>query len=260
MTLATLFFVASKVIWGLLSPGSWIVAGVALTLLGAVRRRRRLALAAGVPTLLFVVVLGIVPLGEILARPLESRYPPAPPLANVTGIVVLGGAEWPAYMRPGLPQVNAAGERLIETATLARAFPDARVVYTGGTGALGGGGRPGSHAAMARALLVGLGVAADRIELEDQSRNTTENAAYSHALVDPQPGETWVLVTSAQHMPRAMMSFARAGWGDITPWPTDYRSMRAGWAPVWDLPQNLFQFTQTLKEYVGLAVYALTGR
>lgn len=250
--MATAFFIASKLIWALLSPGSWIVAGVALAVLGGALGRRRLALWAGLPVLGFLVLLALVPLGEILARPLEGRYPAAPPLQDITGIIVLGGAEWPAYARHGLPQVNAAGERLIETATLARAFPDARVVYTGSY----------PHAPMARLLLARLGVDPDRIELEQHSRNTVENALFSHAQIDPKPGERWVLITSAQHMPRAMASFARAGWNanDIIPWPTDFRSTRGGWVLVWDLPQNLFQFTHTLKEHVGLLVYGLTGR
>ncbi|MBW7922550.1 MAG: YdcF family protein [Rubellimicrobium sp.] len=258
--MGTAFFVVSKLVWGLVNPGSWIALGLALAVLGAALHRRRLALWAGLPTLAFVVTLSIVPLGEIIARPLEMRYPVAPPLAEVTGIIVLGGSEWPAYVHGGQPQVNAAGERLIETATLARTWPEARVVFTGGDGGLNPSGRVSGHAAMARALLVQLGVAPGRIELESRSRNTAENATFSHALVDPQPGETWVLVTSASHMPRAMASFARAGWEGVIPWPVDYRSTLWGWSPVWDLPQNLFQFTQSLKEYVGLVAYALSGR
>jgi uncharacterized SAM-binding protein YcdF (DUF218 family) len=48
-------------------------------------------------------------------------------------------------------------------------------------------------------LLESLGVARDRITLEDHSRNTVENAVYSKAIVQPDPGERWLLVTSAYH-------------------------------------------------------------
>lgn len=258
--MGTVFFVVSKLAWGLLNPGTWIALGLGLAVLGAALGRRRLALWAGVPALAFVLVLGFLPLGEILARPLESRYPPAPPLADVTGIIILGGAELPAYVRAGQPQVNAAAERFIEGAALARAWPEARVVFTGGSGGLAGMGRMSAHAAMARALLIELGVEPERIELEPASRNTAENAAFSRALVDPQPGETWVLVTSAVHMPRAMASFARAGWEGVTPWPADYRSTPGTGPLAWNLPENLFQFEKTLKEYVGSLAYSLAGR
>lgn len=258
----TLFFIASKLIWALLRPDSWLALGLALTVLGVVVGRRRLALWAGVLTLVFTLVVGFVPLGAILARPLELRYPVAPELAQVDGIIILGGAELSAHAAAhgGRPQVNDAGERFIEGGVLAREWPEARVVFTGGSGGLAGIGRMSGNAAMARALLIELGVAPERVELEPASRNTAENAAFSHMLLDPQPGENWVLVTSAVHMPRAMTSFSRAGWEGVTPWPADYRSTNHNGPIAWNLSENLYQLEKTLKEYVGSTAYSLTGR
>ena len=48
-----------------------------------------------------------------------------------------------------------------------------------------------------------------RITTEDRSRNTDENVRFSKRLVDPKPGETWLLVTSAYHMPRAVGAVPR---------------------------------------------------
>ncbi len=73
-------------------------------------------------------------------------------------------------------------------------------------------------------FFVSLGIDPDRIIWEDQSRNTAENARFSCEVAAPASGETWVLVTSAFHMGRALTSFEAAGWGDIVPSPFDYRT------------------------------------
>ncbi|TIP75310.1 MAG: YdcF family protein, partial [Mesorhizobium sp.] len=72
-------------------------------------------------------------------------------------------------------------------------------------------------------LFAALGVTADRLILEKKSRNTDENAAFTRGLVTPKPGETWLLVTSAFHMPRAKALFDKVGFATV-PWPVDYRT------------------------------------
>ena len=67
---------------------------------------------------------------------------------------------------------------------------------------------------------------ASRLTLEDRSRNTIENAVYSKALAQPKPGERWLLVTSALHMPRAMGAFRQAGFA-VEAYPVDYQTN--GW-------------------------------
>ena len=68
-----------------------------------------------------------------------------------------------------------------------------------------------------------LGIPAERIELEDRSRNTVENAVFTRALVNPKPNERWLLVTSAAHMPRAIGTFRQAGF-PIEAYPVDWRT------------------------------------
>ena len=102
---------------------------------------------------------------------------------------------------------------------------------------------------------------ADRLVFEEQSRNTHQNAVLTRALVQPKPGETWLLVTSASHMPRAMGVFRRAGWGDIIPWPVNYRTGRSA-AAMYDapFPDRLGQVEWAVREYIGLTAYWLMGR
>ena len=68
-----------------------------------------------------------------------------------------------------------------------------------------------------------LGIAHDRITAEEQSRNTIENAVFSRLLADPKPGERWLLVTSAFHMPRAIAAFRAAGF-PVEAYPVDWRT------------------------------------
>ncbi|EBW1603766.1 YdcF family protein, partial [Salmonella enterica subsp. enterica serovar Kottbus] len=154
---------------------------------------------------------------------------------------------------------NSAGDRIVETAILARRYPDSRIVVTGGGGTMINEGE--ADGATAPRLLEALGVERARMVLEDQSRDTYENAVFTHKLVEPKPGETWLLVTSAFHMPRSVLLFRKAGF-EVVPWPADYRSTGEDGPGL--TGHNIIHTMQTtgvaLKEWIGLVAYRLTGR
>ena len=114
---------------------------------------------------------------------------------------------------------------------------------------------------MVGALFESLGVPPGRITLENRSRNTAENAAYSKALAAPKPGERWLLVTSAAHMPRAIGAFREAGF-PVEAYPVDYQTN--GWqdlrAVFGSLSGGLRQMDTALHEWIGLVAYRLTGK
>lgn len=220
------------------------------------RRLARFALAVGVGGLLACLLL---PVDTWLIRPLEERFPrPAEP-ARVDGIVVLGGAinEILSADRD-VPTLAPAAERVTEFVALARRWPDAKLVFTGGSGAPFPGGVP--EAAWAERIFTALGVPPGRMLFEDASRTTEENATFTARLVHPQPGETWLLVTSAAHMPRSVGVFRRAGW-TVLPWPVGYRSMRSAWSlRQITLGGKLQTLDQAAHEWGGLVAYRLLGR
>lgn len=257
----TLFFIASKTLGMAARIETWALLLMALALFGLWRGRLRLA--SWSLGLLFTgtLALTIFPLGDLLLHPLEEQFPARPALSQVDGIIVLGGAEQTgAYRLWGGPQLNEAGERLVEGAMLAHRFPAARLVFTGGSASVGRVEDPTDPSEMVRETWIALGVAPERILLEQASRNTAENARLTHDLIQPKPGETWVLVTSAFHMPRALETFARNGWEGITPWPVDFRSGDlAGLRGIWRLDRNLLGVNLALKEYLGSFVYRMTG-
>jgi uncharacterized SAM-binding protein YcdF (DUF218 family) len=178
----------------------------------------------------------------------------------VAGIVVLGGGmEGRINLARGGYELSTAGDRFVEAAVLARRYPDAKVVISGGSGEIileGEGDAPA-----AQRLLTALGVSADRLILENKSRNTYENAVFTKQLVSPKAGETWLLVTSAFHMPRAKALFDKAGFPTV-PWPVDYRtSGEEGVSLFADNPLDALETTTVAaKEWVGLFAYWLSGR
>jgi len=257
----TLFFIASKTLGMAARVETWALLLMALALFGLWHGRLRLA--SWSLGLLFTgtLALTIFPLGDLLLHPLEKQFSARPALSQVDGIIVLGGAEQTgAYRLWGGPQLNEAGERLVEGAMLAHRFPAARLVFTGGSASVGRVEDPTDPSEMVRETWIALGVAPERILLEQASRNTAENARLTHDLIQPKPGETWLLVTSAFHMPRALETFARNGWEGITPWPVDFRSGDlAGLRGIWRLDRNLLGVNLALKEYLGSFVYRMTG-
>ena len=256
-----MFFYAAKILWMLLQPTSLIAealaSGLILTRTAWHRLGRRL-LTGGV---IAFIAIALLPLGEWMVVPLENRFP-RPDLSKgppPTGIVILGGAE-DARASPAreLAGLNESAERYTEAVALARRFPQMRVVFTGGTALLLL--TAAGESVTAGRLLQALGVDKARLTLEGRSRDTYENAVFTRELVNPRPGERWLLVTSAWHMPRAMGCFRRAGFA-VEPWPVDYRT--SGRYALWlnDRPADgLREFDAAAREYVGLLMYYLRGR
>ena len=260
---STIFFVISKLVGLVIVGETWLILGLIVALVARWRGYSRLATGLTVTVLAALVTLTAVPVGDWAIDPLEARYPVDPPLAGPPdGILVLGGAvETAKWRATGQVHLNDQAERLTEAAVLALRYNSARVVLSGGGATLGpiGGDVPSEAAAMA-ALLTELGVDPARLVLEEQSRNTAGNAAFSLDLVRPKPGERWLLVTSASHMPRAMAAFERAGWTGLTAWPVDFSTPPGGRGRTWDLALNLYFLNRAVKEYVGILAYALAAR
>lgn len=246
----TAFFILSKLIGLALQVETWLVIGMVVSLVAARFARPRLARWSGSVTLAALLAVCIFPIGDILLRPLEAEFPPRAAPEQIDGIVVLGGVEdQRATAAWGEPQLNEAAERLTAAAALAIAHPEARLVFSGGSGRLRNTvlGQP-EIPSVAVDFFVSLGIDPARITWEDQSRNTAENAQFSYEVAAPGSGETWLLVTSAFHMGRALDSFEAAGWGGLTPHPVDYRTGSFNDGIGWNLSGNLEVLNIAIKE------------
>ncbi|MBZ9756581.1 YdcF family protein [Mesorhizobium sp. ESP6-5] len=255
-----MFYYLSKIFWFFIQPLNLTIFLLLAGLLAGMAGRRRLAVSGGVLAFLILALSAWTSLGAIMLNLLEERFPRPPLPEKVDGIVVLGGGfEGAINLVRGGYELNSSGDRMVETAILARRFPQAKVVVSGGNGSLFFDGE--GDADTAPRLLEALDVQADRLLLEDKSRNTYENAVFSRELVKPKPGETWLLVTSAFHMPRAKALFDKAGFPTVQ-WPVDYRtSGREGIGLFRDnAADSLQNTTVAVREWIGLFAYWLSGR
>src|SRR5689334_1828716 len=177
-------FIAGKLAWIVLKPSNLLALVLALGCVLRVLGRRRTggALIAGALAAFFAAA--VLPLGAWLISPLENRFPPPAMPARVDGIIALGGAIEPALSADRKTvALNGNAERLIAFAALARRFPEAKLVFTGGSG-------DPIHPELREGDWLGpfldaAGIARERVVIERDSRNTDDNARLSKALVKP---------------------------------------------------------------------------
>ncbi|EKF43779.1 YdcF family protein [Nitratireductor indicus] len=256
-----MFHLVSAIGWLFIQPFGLAMLLVGLSVVLALLRWRRLAIAASSMSFLVLFLSGWTTLGAHLLIPLEDRFhKPDPVPGEVAGIVVLGGGlEGSINLARGGHELNASGDRFVETAILARRYPDAKILVSGGQGAVFLSGE--GDADTAPRLLEALGVDRSRLILENRSRDTYENGLFSRQLVSPDEGEVWLLVTSAFHMPRAMGVFRKVGF-PVLPWPVDYKT--AGNEGIGLAEDNsldsLRNVSVGIREWIGLAAYRYAGR
>jgi uncharacterized SAM-binding protein YcdF (DUF218 family) len=256
-----MFFLLSKTLGFFALPSNFAIlaatAGVAL-LFTRFARAGRLVLVASFAALL---LMGFSPLGNVLIYALENRFQPWDPAQGPPdGIIILGGAIDPDLsIVHDQAALNDNAERLTSIAAIARRYSAARIVYSGGSADVFRKGA--SEADYAPQLLESFGIAPDRIILEGRSRNTAENAAFTKQLVNPKPGERWVLVTSGYHMPRAIGCFRQVGFS-VEAYPVDWRVEDIGHVllSVNTFASGLTATDLAMHEWAGLVVYWLTGR
>lgn len=255
-----LFFILSKVAWIALSPSNLIISFICLGTLFLIFNQLTLAKLCLIPTMLFSVTLLIYPISDYLMFPLENRFHKPEPLPkNIDGIIVLGGGEerklsldWKTA------EMGLGGDRFIAAAKLAKIYPNAPVLFAGGSGLLDSSYSIDEQN-IAEQLLTAVGINEQKLTIESRSRNTYENFSFIHPLL-PKGNGQYLLVTSAFHMPRAM-GIARKQGVNVIAYPVDYRSNSAEFRQ-YDF--NVFDHLQVLepawREWIGLTVYYWTGK
>jgi uncharacterized SAM-binding protein YcdF (DUF218 family) len=215
-------FVAGKLLWIIVQPLTLALIVKVLAFLALVLGRRKLAgflsLLAG--TILFVALFTTT--GAWSLQKLEARYPRRDLPPNVTCMIVLGGAfDLEVTAGRGGMEMNQAADRFIEAARLARLYPAAKILVSGGDGSFSGNYK--GDAELSGDYFAAMGVDPARIIQEKTSRNTAENVAETKALLDKNSMRDCLLITSAYHMPRATSLFSKQGVATFA-WPTDYRA------------------------------------
>jgi uncharacterized SAM-binding protein YcdF (DUF218 family) len=255
-----LFFAVSKTVGYLLIPSTFLIgiglAGAILLLTRFDRCGRRLMAVS----LILLAICGFSPLANFVLYPLEQRFPKwDPSRGDPDGIIVLGGPlDADLSAAHGVPVIAASADRIIGAATLALRYPNARLVYTGGSPNLLH--NDAKEADYATALFQGLGIPKSRLIMERRSRNTRENAEFSKAIVKPKPGERWLLVTSAYHMPRSIGLFRKAGF-PVEAYPVDWKiGTKEDLFKYYVTANDGLQLVDTgVREWLGLIAYRIAG-
>jgi uncharacterized SAM-binding protein YcdF (DUF218 family) len=244
-----------------LLPVNFLVELGILSLVLMVTRFARWGRRLAVTTLVLLALAAFSPVGNFLLYPLESRFPPWDASRGAPdGIIVLGGSvDTELSAAHHTPVVSHAADRMLAAAELARRYPNARVVFTGGNANLISTGA--KEADYSAPVLENLGIAKNRLLVESNSRNTYENALFTKQLIAPKPGERWLLVTSAFHMPRSVGLFRKAGF-DVESYPVDWRM--GGREDLFSFAkmgaEGLARTDVATREWIGLVAYRLMGR
>ena len=235
-----------------------------LTLLGLIRlwwkrgEGRRRLLWVAVPFFL-LYLLSTPPASYLALHSLEQPYPPSEEVpANAEAIVVLAGSVRIANSVRPQPELGPDTlYRCLRAAALHRKAPHLPVVVCGG--AVDDDDPVYAH--VMRDFLLGEGVKASCLIVEDKSRNTYENAVECCRILRQRGLSRIVLVTSASHMRRAAGCF-RAQGADVTPSACNHLETEYYLAPSDPIPsaRSVVNVDAAFHEGVGLLVYRLRGR
>lgn len=267
MDLSPFGYAVYKLIKYLVYPFTWLalLLGLLVIVLWRPRAGQRLIVPRLIAILLLLLIglLGNPIVAGLLLGPLEAQYPPFDLSRHdrIHAIVVLGGGiNEKGSLRPADTPSPVTMERALCGFDLFAHHISDRLIFSAGDAKVIGQG-PKEALEMKR-LAVKLGVPADAIATETQSRTTYESAVEMKQLVGTQP---IVLVTSASHMPRAMALFRKQGMA-VTAAPCGY-SVRNWPDQSWELPFHLIpnveafeRSTIAINEHMGLWVYGFLGK
>jgi uncharacterized SAM-binding protein YcdF (DUF218 family) len=255
----TLFFLLSKMFWTLVQPLSLLIILIGFAILALYRGRIGFARRVLVGVLCAFVLIGFFPIGNLVLEPLETRFSIQPDPPSPKTIIVLGGSE---DIKPSshslMPALNDAGERPIYGIALATQFPDATLVFTGGSGSVLDQHLSGAD--VVRELVERFPTLTNEVVFEGRSRNTHENAIYTLNELEDQIQSPILLITSAYHMPRSVRVFCNSGYTGLIPYPVDHLSTGRVLTPRWDPISNFSDLSTGIREWIGLFAYYVTGR
>jgi uncharacterized SAM-binding protein YcdF (DUF218 family) len=255
---ASAMFVLLKILLHLFRPLIWILLVFLFGLLTKNAKRKRIAYQVAFGMLLFFT-------NPLVIRALLSAYETkplqwAPTQTFNTGILLGGLVSYSPSENRGY--FNQASDRFIQTALLYKEGHIHNLIVAAGNGYITKNNF--READFIKQHLVQLGIPAEKIYTDGLSRNTEENAVNAKRLSDSaQVGGSYLLISSALHLPRAAKVFRKAGI-DATLYPCHFLSRGAGnnFLDDYLLPSSvaLDRWDLLIKEWVGTAVYLITGK
>ena len=258
--LNTIYFWLSKLIWYLIAPLNLILIVLVVVWICQLLKFKKVAGILFSYVIISLIFLSLFPVGNWLLEPLEDRYTSSPMLpGKIEGIIVLGGSIDPGLSHYwGQVETGGAIERELTFLHLAKKYPEAKLIYTGGSSSLVH--HEFKEADEAEKFFEYLDFDTSRIMFDRDARNTYENARLTIDKFNPEMKLPWVLITSAYHMPRSMGTFCALGW-KVIPYPVDHRTQNNSLTSVeFNLTGHMLDINLAIHEWLGLYVYYLTGK
>jgi len=249
-----LFFIKKLVTPFILPPGLFILA---LIISGAVFifwHRRKIGIYNLAIGLLFWIFC-TAPFSNFLMRGLESEFY-IPKNVNGDVLLLLGGGiidHVPDFSGYGIPTDVMIGR--IVTAVRLQKKLNIPIIVSGGKANL----NRSSEAIIAKRFLPDLGVNESQIVIEEKSRDTIENAKHIREICFKKDYKNPILITSASHMKRSLLSFEKVGI-DAMPYPASFKSKsinKYDWQTYLPRSSSLGSTSAALHEYLGIFFYRL---
>jgi uncharacterized SAM-binding protein YcdF (DUF218 family) len=238
----------------LISPLGTVVALGFVSLVICKFGRQSLGWAIGFISLFWLCFFSLPIISHTLRSILEKDFPPiaVENLPKKPAIVVLGGAMRPPSGPDNYPDLRDSADRVWHAARLFHSGRAPLIVLSGGSNI---DVREYSEAEAMKLFLIDLGLPKKALLLERSSQNTLQNAQYTADILFPLGVRDILLVTSAQHMGRAVAQFELKGF-NVTASATDYESRnRFDWHDFVPDAGALEGSTRAIKEIVGRILY-----
>ena len=253
-------FYLSKILWLIVNPFNIFIFTTIFTIFLHFISFRKLSLIIFLINFIFITFISFFPIGSYLTYNIEKEFHSNIKIPErVDGILILGGATNPLLFKEyDQISLNDSAERLVESVLIIRKFEKAKVIFSGGSGSINRSDL--GHSQVAKLFYKNIGVDINKIFFEDKSRNTYENIIYSKNIAKPKKNETWLLITSAFHMKRALFIAEKNNW-KLVPYAVDFKNTKEfKLTPNINLLSNLNSFQSGLHEWLGLVAYYLMGR
>lgn len=252
-----MFFILSKTLNILIKPINWVAFLLIVALFTKSEKRRKRSLLWAV---IFFFFFNNHFIYNQVIRWWEDETITADQITESYDIGILLGGYSNPYIIPTEDRhnFNSRANRFMNAFELYKTGKVKKLLLSGGSGALLQNNP--SEAVEVKNYLIRLGVEESDIIIEDQSKNTYENALFTKQILEKEyPNASLLLMTSAWHMPRAKRCFWKQGL-QPTIFSVDFFSERTRGAPEsWLFPYRLgfARWEYLIKEWIGIIMYKL---
>lgn len=242
-------FIAKKLLARLILPPGTFVVLLTFSGLWFLFRKNRVAGLVNCLMALLIWLLSIAPVSDALMGGLESGYRiPENPRGDVV-ILLCGGVNSNTTELSGVSTLSAPMSwRLVSAVHIQRSL-NIPMIVTGK-----------DESRVVKKILVDIGIPEDKIIVEEEARDTSENARYTKEICVKNGYKMPILVTCAHHMKRAVLSFKKVGM-DVIPYASNFKTSNDTVYEWIDYLPNINDFYDSysaIHEYLGLLFYKVS--